>query len=147
MPPPTDDPAYRYIKLTASDSYNSGVLTSESVSGSAPLVIATAVISDAGSPLNGQTVQLINTERRVLRAGSSGTVQADAFQGHFHNPLTAAASFFVLAAGGGASTGGSGRNNDATTGGPVTDGTNGTPRTANETRSKNIGADYYMRIR
>lgn len=31
--------------------------------------------------------------------------------------------------------------------GPTSDGSNGTPRTANETRPKNIGATYYMRIR
>jgi hypothetical protein len=82
--PPTDNANYRYIKLTASDSYNTGVLTGESVSGSAPLVQATAAISDAGSALNGQTVRLINTERRVIRAGSSGTVEADAMEAHTH---------------------------------------------------------------
>lgn len=138
--PPTDNANYRYIKLTASDSYNTGVLTGESVSGSAPLVQATAAISDAGSALNGQTVRLINTERRVLRAGSSGTVEADALQGHRHSQS--------MTTGGSINTG-----NDAnyiqaiSTGDPISDGTNGTPRIANETRAKSIGADYYMRIR
>src|SRR5690606_2518045 len=78
--PPTDNPAFRFIKLTASDSYNDGVLTSESVSGSAPLINATAVIDYSNSPLHGRTVRLINTERRVLRAGESGLPQDDALQ-------------------------------------------------------------------
>ena len=160
--PPTDNANYRYIKLTASDSYNTGVLTGESVTGSAPLVQATAVISDAGSPLTGQTVRLINTERRVIRAGVSGTVEQDAQQGHKHG-----ATYGVV----GGSANGSGYTQgvgtiggDTVAGGyhisgmqgatgpqllsglPYNDGTNGAPRTANETRAKNIGADYYMRI-
>src|SRR5690606_5652696 len=78
--PPTDNPGFRYIKLTASDAYNAGVLTDESVAGSAPLVVATAKIDDALSPMDGETVHLINTERRVLRAGSSGVVENDQMQ-------------------------------------------------------------------
>ncbi len=70
--PPTGNP-YRYIKLTASDSYNTGVLTSESVTGSAPLVVATAVISLAGSPINGQTVNLVNTEELFERMNMEPT--------------------------------------------------------------------------
>lgn len=81
--PPTDR-SYRYIKLTASDAYNSGVLTGQSVSGSAPLVVATADIDLADSPINGQTVNLINTERRFLRAGGAGTLQDSAFESHKH---------------------------------------------------------------
>ncbi|MFY1054664.1 hypothetical protein ACOQNP_23850 [Ectopseudomonas khazarica] len=148
--PPTDS-SYRYIKLTASDAYNTGVLTSESVSGSAPLVQATAVISDVLSPLNGQTIRLINTERRSLRAGSSGTVEADSLQGHKHGPDADqnATTIWSTKVPGGAFSMSGGSTLAATTsvGIPISDGANGTPRTANETRSKNIGADYYMRIR
>src|SRR5690606_6593990 len=78
--PPTDNPNFRFIKLTAGDAYNTGVLTAESVTGTAPLVQATAEISLVGSPVDGATVHLINTEARVLRAGVSGTVQDDALQ-------------------------------------------------------------------
>lgn len=152
--PPTDR-SYRYIKLTASDSYNSGVLTGESVSGSAPLVLASAVVSLSGSPINGRTVQLINTERRALRAGSSGTLQDDAFQGHWHDVFrssdTGRPRFQSLS--GGNSVNGISNNTSGTVDinsylarDVITDGANGTPRTANETRAKNIGADYYMRI-
>lgn len=143
--PPTDR-SYRYIKLTASDSYNTGVLTSESVTGSAPLVVATAVISLSGSPINGRTVNLINTEGRFLRGStSSGAVQNDAFQGHRHALSTS--SPWVYQAG--AQVGGTG--NSGVPGlnvlDPITDGTNGTPRTSSETRSKNIGVTFYMRIK
>lgn len=148
--PPTDQ-AYRYIKLTAgltgAGQYNNGVLTSESVSGTAPLVLATAVISLSGSPLNGQTVDLINTERRFLRAyDTAGTKMMDAFQGHRMNNLDGA---FWINKAGGVVGGGSSYNlgGTNTTGDPVTDGTNGTPRIANETRGKFIGETYYMRIK
>ncbi|MBZ9668075.1 hypothetical protein H3221_025395 [Pseudomonas sp. LMG 31766] len=148
--PPTDNPNYRYIKLTASDSYNDGVLTSESVSGSAPEVQATAVIDDAGSPMYGETVRLINTERRFLRPGSSGAVEADAFQGHTFagdaNIRARDVGYSIVGLGGtrlpaltAANSG-----NDLHV---ISDGANGSPRTANETRVKSLGADYFMRIR
>lgn len=151
-PPANNSSLYRFIILTAgltgSGQYNEGVLTSESTSGSAPLVQATATISLSGSPLNGQTVRLINTEERFLRAAASpGTAQADAFQGHYHDPLAPLTSFV-----GGRTSGtiiGSGINfgNLSTTGSPSSDGTNGTPRTANETRSKNLGVKFFLRIK
>ena len=141
--PPTTS-TYRYIKLTASDAYNSGVLASESVTGTAPLINATALINLAGSPINGQAVRLINTERRDLRAGSSGVVQDDQFQGHTFGDGTntikgspsgvSSGGEFVRLTGGGALV-------------IMNDGTNGAPRFGNETRSRNIGATYYMRIK
>lgn len=152
--PPTDNAGYRYIKLTASDSYNSGVLTSESVSGSAPLVHATAVISDASSPLNGRAVRLINTERRVIRAGSSGTVEQDAVQDHGHRTVGVAAnagtigSYITALANTSISAGdqtGSGAAPTRWRDDQVTDVVDA--RTDTETRPKNIGATYYMRIR
>lgn len=153
--PPTNNPNYRYIKLTASDSYNTGVLTSESVSGSAPLVQATAVINSAGSPMNGQTVRLINTERRVIRAGSSGVVEADALQGHKHRLPSSYASADLAPYGTFSPTPQTFTHGDgtATAFGHLSstasdsDGSNGAPRIAGETRVKSIGAEYYMRIR
>lgn len=144
--PPTNK-AYRYISLTAADAYNAGALTGEVISGAAPLLQASAVVSLAGSPLNGLTVSLINTERRVIRAGLSGQLDADQSQGHRHAAL---ASSFVNggslnAAAGSAYAGGVSVN--ATTGGPVTDTVNGAPRFGDETRAKSIGATYYLRIR
>jgi hypothetical protein len=86
--PPTNK-TYRYAKLSAgytgAGQYNNGVLTSESVSGSWPTVLATATISLAGSPFNGQTIRLINAEGRFLRAGdASGTLQDSQNQAHSH---------------------------------------------------------------
>lgn len=139
---PSTTAGYRYIKLTAADAHNTGVLTSESVTGSAPLVQATAVISLAGSPMNGQTVRLINTERRALRAGSAGTAENDQFQGHRFNYNAP-----VIGSFGGGSSNLSSNIPLNVTSDPISDGTNGTPRTGNETRAKNIGATYYMRIK
>lgn len=152
--PPTDR-AYRWVKLTASDSYNAGVLTNESVSGSAPLVQATAKVNLAASPINGLTISLINTERRVLRAGSSGTAQDDALQGHKHRTALGNASGSDAWAQDGVETSQTSTVIGAATGSyyrlltgvaGFSDGTNGTPRTASETRAKNIGATYYLRI-
>lgn len=152
--PPTDNAGYRFIRLTASDSYNTGVLASESVSGAAPLVQATAVISDSGSPLNGQTVRLINTERRFVRPGSSGTVEADALQ-NITGTLYGRVNRSIF----GAWTAGAFARTDPTVigyndAGPSLDGHSSVTfdasrvaRTADETRVKNIGATYYMRIR
>lgn len=134
--PPTNNDAYRYIKLTAADAYNTGVLTSESVSGSAPNVIATAVISLVGSPINGRTVNLLNTERRFIRAGSSGTVEADTFRAHTHG-LSGNVPLLNV---GGSEGDGPIAGNRAATG--ATNSTGGA-----ETRPKNQGASFYMRIK
>ena len=94
--PPTDDPAFRYVLLTAgmtgAGAYNEGILTGETVTGSAPLIEATATISLAGSPLNGITIHLINTEKRFVGAGASEAFENDSLQniygglGYFVNP-------------------------------------------------------------
>lgn len=150
--PPNTSASFRFIRLTASDPYNSGVLTGESVSGSAPLVVATATISLAGSPLNGASVNLINTERRILRAGSSGTVQNDSIQN-----ITGTAGA-LYRAGDAGSTGALSQtifgNTPATPGGAGNPGDNVrvnfdaslSVRTSTETRPKNQGVTAYMRI-
>lgn len=140
--PPTDNPNFRFIKLTSgltgSGQYNEGVLTSESVTGSAPLVIATAVIDDAASPMDGEVINLINTERRFLRAGASGDVEAAQIGYHRHG--------LNAAGGGNAGSGpsiGHGFTNQGYAASAATEyyGTVG-----DENRVKNIGATYYMRI-
>lgn len=143
-PPPTDK-SYRYVNLTAgltgSGGYNQGILTNETVSGSAPLITATAVVSLSDSPLYGQTIHLINTERLFIRAGSSGELQDDAFQGHRHA--------YIGTSRVGRATGTAGTGSEpysANTTDAVSDEINGTPRVANETRPRNIGATYVMRI-
>ncbi|MDF3858083.1 hypothetical protein P3W70_06985 [Achromobacter denitrificans] len=148
--PPNTIQGMRFIKLTASDAYNTGLLTGESVIGSAPLVVATAVINLAGSPINGATVNLINTERRMLRAGAAGAVENDALQNitgsiaAFYRSATAAASgalsmtqYATTPAAAGSGSGDSAR---------ITFDASTVARTSTETRSKNQGVTAYMRI-
>lgn len=158
---PSTTAGYRYVVLSASTSYNSGALISESVVGTAPLVIATAVISLAGSPLNGRTINLINTERRVLRSGSSGNIEQDALQSHGHTELvgspntTSSTSDTTSSYASGLSAAGAysqrlpsaGTTNNVAIGQPNTDAAAGSVRTSNETRVKSVGVTYYMRIK
>ena len=80
---PDNSGAEKYVRLTAGQSgsggYNEGLLINESVSGSGPLVVATAEI--AVGPMAGQVISLLNTERALLRAGTnSGTLEFDQMQ-------------------------------------------------------------------
>ncbi|SSW64322.1 hypothetical protein AVE30378_01024 [Achromobacter veterisilvae] len=152
--PPTDIPGCRYIKLSASDPYNAGVLSGESVSGSAPLLTATAVIALADSPLNGVTINLVNTERRGIRAGASGDVQDDALQKFALRARRGSGSVGLSADAMGSSDGSLSVGISSmgfyieTTANVVFDApTGGTSvRTSTETRMRNAGATYYMRI-
>lgn len=87
---PPKNLSYRYVLLTAglsgSGGYNEGVLTTENVSGSRPTVTATAVVSLVGSPLNGMTIRLLNTEERFLRGAYevAGTLQDSDNLSHGH---------------------------------------------------------------
>lgn len=82
--PPTNNPRYRYMLCTAGQTgaggYNNGILTGETVTGTAPLLVATATVSLAGSPFNGLTAHLINTEGRFVGAGSTEALEDDALQ-------------------------------------------------------------------
>lgn len=142
-PPPTDR-SYRYIKLTAGESgagqYNQGVLTSESVAGSAPLITATAVINLPASPIHGQTIHLINTELRFIRAGWPGAVQDDALQDHAHHIINFNPGTF------GGSSGSQCLRADGPSPGYLASTVASGGRVSNETRPRNIGATYFMRI-
>lgn len=83
-PPPTNDPRFRYVLCTAGEdgagAYNEGILTGETVTGTAPLIEATAVVDLDGSPLDGLTIHLINTERRFVGAGETEAFEDDSIQ-------------------------------------------------------------------
>ncbi|MFK0331112.1 hypothetical protein ACIQUB_08315 [Rhizobium sp. NPDC090275] len=152
--PPANSSEVAFIELTAgltgSGGFNNGKLTSESVSGSAPLVVATANIFLSGSPMLGQSVALINTEGRILRPGATANnKQDDAFQGHYHHVnMSSAGGVGAAPQPAATNTANSGVQTDSlATTYPTTDGTNGTPRTANETRMRNISVKAYMRIK
>jgi hypothetical protein len=114
------------------------------------------VISDSESPLNGETLPDLNGDERFLRGGSlSGTLQADAFQGHRHlSPISANNGFFNVWG----QTFGQAPKEPSTSNtegdeyfwhssDPISDNTNGTPRTADETRPKNMSIVWIMRIK
>jgi hypothetical protein len=88
LTPPPKNKAYRYVLLTSGQTgagaYNEGILTSETVTGTDPTISATAVVSLVGSPFNGKTIRLINTERRFLRPGVAGTLEDSQNLAHVH---------------------------------------------------------------
>lgn len=81
------------------------------------------------------TFRVPNLDKAFLRPDSRGVAsyQGDAFQGHRHTFAGTIASMYGAGEREAYRTGSS---NSVTS--PITDGTNGTPRTANETRPKNI---------
>jgi hypothetical protein len=86
--PPTDNPNFRYAKLTADDPYNAGILINESVSGSAPNLTAVGTVDLPGARLHGKVLSLINTDRRFIRAGNAGTKGQSQNLSHDHEGRT-----------------------------------------------------------
>ena len=88
--------------------------------------------------LRGQFLRGWDHGRGVDAGRMFGNLQADAFQGHYHNllyPYTGATGTADLSVYLATANGASGSNRAI---GAVTDGTNGTPRTASETRPTNV---------
>jgi len=84
---PSNAGTQKFIKLTAGllgvGNYNEGLLTNETVTGSAPRIVATAEI--VSGPMAGEVVSMINTEGSFLRPGtSSGALQFDQMRKHSH---------------------------------------------------------------
>jgi len=158
--PPNSGNGAIYIKLTAGQSgsggFNHGLLRNETVSGSAPLVTATAVINLSDSPIYNQTVHLINTEEAFIRARTtSGELQMDQMQ-RITGKLKNIRSSHI--AGEGMVSIEAGSHGNGTTGeippprNIVFDSANSpnarvSSTTSGETRSKNVSATWYLRIR
>jgi len=113
----------------------------------------TDVITHFGLPdFRGVVPRGVGTTNGYIQSATVGLGEKtdDAFQGHRMSPLSGgAAGRFANAQGGAPVGGGGGYYNidslDATTGNPTTDGTNGTPRTTNETRVKSLGMKYFIK--
>jgi hypothetical protein len=165
LTPPPKNKAYRYVLLTAAQTgvgaYNEGILTSETVTGTDPTISATAVVSLVGSPFNGKTIRLINTERRFLRPGVAGTLEDSQNSAHTH-PFSATTSTngahthnVTLSLGtggsrvvGGASTPAGTSTNDISSDGDHNHTVSGTTTSSGgtEARPRSIGVVYYRRI-
>lgn len=149
--PPTNR-AYRYVKLSAGDPYNDGVLFEETVSGEAPLLTARARISlTIGSPIGGNSVQLLNTERRYIRPGQGGALQDDAIQ-NITASITGQISTAIAVTAGGAirftpSNWSAGVNVEGRGIENLTFDASRVARTATETRTRNMGSNFYMRVK
>lgn len=154
---PPKNKHYRYIVLSAGETglgaYNEGALTGESVSGSSPTISATATIALAGTQFNGATVRLINTTREILRPGSPGVLQLGQVALHNHgvndpghrhqNPtdISSGTGSVVREYGQGIS---NFKYYDTTT---TTTGISIQNAGGDENRVRNIGANYYLRIK
>lgn len=164
----TEPPSSNFIKLTkdltGGGAYNAGKLTSQATVTSGGVRYYTAQISDAGSPMNGVTIPLINSTEISNTAGTWANLPAvlgahanpaavtngfyaNQMQGHWHNIEGQSAPVSHV------STGQVVQNYANTTlllpvaKTIISDGINGTPRTGTQTRQDTFAAVYYMRYK
>ncbi|MDI7923414.1 hypothetical protein [Ferirhizobium litorale] len=140
IPPTGTGGATVWIELTAGltggGQFNSGKLTTETVSGSSPNINATAVVSLADSPINGRTVRLINTTREFLRPGSAGTLQDSQNLSHNHD----VSGVYTTGSSGSVNWSVSGPTQNKPAKVTASDG-------GDEARPRNVGTTFYMRIK
>jgi len=103
-------------------------------------------LSDATSILDGLVIPDLNGDARFLRGGTTaGIEEADQFQGHYHgtdgSAMSGSLTVYTF------SGGGSGGFDASFINDPITDGTNGTPRTGAETRPINMSFIWIMRVK
>ncbi|HFG2190661.1 TPA: phage tail protein [Vibrio cholerae] len=80
-PPPTNDPRFRFVKLTADDAYNSSLLNNKVISGTAPNLVVKMTVNSALSPINGQQIEMLNTMMAIPTPGlTSGAIIQDAMR-------------------------------------------------------------------
>ena len=147
----------RFIKLSKDSAYNAGKLTSQTAHTADETTFYTATISDAGSPLNGESVTLINSTENTtggvsaqpsfLGAGeTSQTRLANRLQGHRHE--IALNSYGTLPDQISFVNNNTGLlSNSASLGTAITDTFNGTPRLGKTNQPDAVTAVWYMRIK
>ncbi|HGS5207096.1 TPA: phage tail protein [Vibrio cholerae] len=80
-PPPTNDPRFRFVRLTADDDYNGSLLTNKLVSGTAPNLVVKMTVNSELSPINGQQISMLNTIGAIPTPGlTSGVIIQDAIR-------------------------------------------------------------------
>ncbi|EOX1582978.1 TPA: phage tail protein [Vibrio cholerae] len=80
-PPPTNDPRFRFVKLTADDAYNGSLLNNKVISGTAPNLVVKMTVNSALSPINGQQIEMLNTMGAIPTPGlTSGEIIQDAIR-------------------------------------------------------------------
>ncbi|HGE6049842.1 TPA: phage tail protein [Vibrio cholerae] len=80
-PPPTNDPRFRFVKLTADDAYNGSLLNNKAISGTAPNLVVKMTVNSALSPINGQRIEMLNTMEAIPTPGlTSGVIIQDAIR-------------------------------------------------------------------
>ncbi|TQP97115.1 hypothetical protein FLL77_11110 [Vibrio cholerae] len=80
-PPPTNDPRFCFVKLTADDAYNGSLLNNKVISGTAPNLVVKMTVNSALSPLNGQQIEMLNTMGAIPTPGlTSGAIIPDAMR-------------------------------------------------------------------
>lgn len=159
--PPTTNFIILTKDLTGSGAYNENKLTGQATvtAGLTNVRRYTAVISDATSPINGQTVTLINSTEVSNTAGTWTNLPSvlgatDSLSTVFYQNQFQGNKIQVNNIGAGTQTTFQSGSILYNTGGGViqdttiiTDGTNGTPRTGTQTRQDTYSAIYYMRYK
>ncbi|ENM5799085.1 phage tail protein [Vibrio mimicus] len=80
-PPPTNDPRFRFVKLTADDAYNGSLLNNKVISGTAPNLVVKMTVNSALSPINGQQIEMLNTMGAIPTPGlTPGAIIQDAMR-------------------------------------------------------------------
>lgn len=157
--PPASSTDYVWIELTAGltgvGGFNNGKLTAETITGSGATLSAVATIAVSGSPMNGDVIDLLNTEGRIPRPSTSpGAKQDDALQniiGYWRSQYGPRTSGAVASGAFYFDTGNqvSGQYDYAVSGTmqALTFDASRVARTSTETRMKNVGVKAYMRVK
>ncbi len=151
----------RFVKLSKNleGAYNSGKLGVSSASTTDETTFYIATITDVASPLNGQSVTLINSVENTtggvsaqptfLGAGETAqTKLVNRLQGHWHSIFQFDGAISDHIAGSNADYGFLADGSvERQVGSPRTDNVNGTPRLGKTTRPDTVTAVWYMRIK